>query len=319
VALKLVTAISTRNRPLYLENCVRSFRQLFGYGDLLVVDDASDDDAQRRLLERLESEGVRVLRLDRAGAGIHGGLYAGLDAAVDHAAAEGYDVLQLVQDDMQFMWHDDLLLERLTRLFDLPDVVQVAPTFFKGILAPTMARRVVLEGASDCYRVPGYGMSDTGFVRVDRLVEESFRFGPSEADVSGFWLDRGFRLAVLHAPFLAWLPFPDQLAARPPAEELYLRPLGRHAVSRFLARDLAELPYHEDWCRPWGWRTLSPYWFTRLGPEYVRLLAARRRLPRRVPLTGGAFTVPDSATIARSLARAVLRRAGHTVGRGSRG
>lgn len=317
--MKLLTCISTRDRPLYLENAVESFRRLFGRGDLLVVDDASADPVQHGVLDTLERGDVRVLRRERRPGGLHGGLYDGLNDAVDFALAEGYEFLQLVQDDMQFMWHDPDLEARLERVFAAKDVVQVSPVFFKGVLAADMPSRLAPEPATGCYRVPSYGMSDTGFVRLDLVHAEEFRFGPSENDVSSFWRRRGYALHVLATPFLAWLPFPDQLsplsAPRRSPRPLYLEPMDGGAVSRLTSRELEEIPFHEDHCRPWGWSCLAPYWFTRLGPEYFRraLRGARPSPPRWVEREDSAFTVPSARELAVAGARSIVGGARNVV------
>jgi hypothetical protein len=317
--MKLLTCISTRDRPLYLENAVESFRRHFGQGDLVIVDDASADPAQHGVLDRLEQDGLRVLRRERRRDGLHGGLYDGINDAVDLALAEGYDVLQLVQDDMQFMWKDPDLEARLERLFAYEDVVQISPVFFKGVLAADLPRRLELKPEVGCYRVPSYGMSDTGFVRLDLVRAEGFRFGPSENHVSSFWRDRSYAVHVLAAPFLAWLPFPDQLsppsAPRRSPRPLYLEPMDGEAVNRLTSRELAVIPFHEDHCRPWGWSCLAPYWFTRLGPEYFRraLRGSRPSPPRWVKGEGATFAVPAAHELAVAGARALAGGARNAV------
>jgi len=49
-------------------------------------------------------------------------------------------------------------------------------------------------------------------------------------------------------------------------------------IAELTVRPLAKLPCHEDYCLPWGWRCLSPYWYsTPNWRDYLRLLGRSAR------------------------------------------
>ncbi|MHB8694008.1 MAG: hypothetical protein ACYDHH_22445 [Solirubrobacteraceae bacterium] len=185
------------------------------------------------------------------------------------------------QDDMQWMRSDPELPERVSSLFErLPDAAQVSTVFYKAVLRNIRSRLKSIEGVG-CYHVRPYGMADTGFVRLALVEEEGFRFHGTEGTTSEFWLERGYRVYALHAPHLAWLPHPSLVAELigSPRQTYYLSPLDEHESARLTAAPLGEIPFHEDWCLPWGWRALRPFWFTGYSAEYPSMVleSLRRR------------------------------------------
>jgi glycosyltransferase involved in cell wall biosynthesis len=310
--VRLLTCITTYNQPRYLPNAVDSTLELFRHGDLVISDTGSDSAEQLDYLEGLERRGLPVLRRD-PGEVVRGALYAnlypGMNAALDFAQEGGYDVVQFVQDDMQFTWHDPELPAKVELIFAArSDAAQVTTTFFKQILYTIRARLEFCEDVR-AYHVRPYGMSDLGFVRVDLLDEHGFRFNGSENETSAFWRERDYRLYSLHSPVLAWLPTHLDGIARPRVERFYLKPLDDGQIARLTSRPLAEVPYHEDWCLPWGWACLRPYWFTRRdAEEYFRLLLGSFRarqplLPRWVSAGKPAYHVPGRRWLAVRVAR----------------
>lgn len=313
--MRLLTIVPTYNRPLYLENAVRSVRELLRFGDVLVVDDGSDDPAQHRLLDVLEEAGVRVSRRPRGDGRFHGNLYDCMNHGLEQALRGGYDFVNFVQDDMQWMRHDPALPELVEAMFEtLPDAAQVSTVFYKRIV-PGLRNRLELIEEARCYHVRPYGMADTGFVPLALVEREGFRFHGTEGTTSAFWRDRGHRLYAAHAPHLAWLPFPAILEQTlgPPPREYYLKPIDDSAAARLEARPLEDIPFHEQWCLPWGWSALQPFWFTAHGDEYPALLAESIRrgtagIPRWIGSGRPRARVPSVAWVLRAAARRIAGR-----------
>lgn len=284
---ELLTAVMSHDRLPYLRNTVESLLSTFRLGDVLVVDDNSSDEALLDYLEELEGRGVRVSRRGNEAAGDKLGLYPGMNFAARLAQKEGYHYLQILQDDLQFMWHDPELLRRIETVFaKRSDAVEVA-LFFHGKIHRHMHDAFSYDPEVGCYRNGRHGLSDIGIYHVERLLQDDFEF-QDEGISSTIWREKGYRIYHLRDPVLAFVPWPPafrygKLAGpmHPPPFELYLRPMTDRQVRRLKARDPAVLPYHEDYCRPWGWAALSPYWYTRVDhPDYVRHLAANARRGR---------------------------------------
>ncbi len=318
---RLLTCVISYNRFHYLRNTVESMLAHFRIGDALVVDDGSDDPRLLDFLDELARNGVRVVRLSRDLTSFHGGLYAAMNAAVELATEEGYEYLQFVQDDMQFVRHDPEILMRVDEIFERhPDAAQVTLAFFKKIVL-TMPERVEWIEGGDWFRIRDYGIADTGIVRVPLLREHDFRFGPTEGAGSQHWLERGFHAYALHAPVLAWIPWPAVYSGKqllgtlqPPPRDYYLAPLDEIAVARLRNLPAGTLAYHEDYCLPWEWSCLSPYWFTRPSAEYLTWLyrsfrRGRPLVPHWVHAGPPAFSVPTVRWLAARAARFVVRTA----------
>ena len=287
--MKLLNCVTSYQRYPYLRNTVESLLEHFRFGDTLVVDNGSTDPSLLRYLEALEGRGLSVMRRSSGGETDRPGLNDGMNDAVDFAAERGYDFVQFVQDDMQFMWHDPSILDTVQHVFSSRrDAVQVCPLYSNGLnYFATEELEAIAE--LDCYRHTTLSLRPIGFVSVDQLRKQSFKF-VEETVNSQFWWDRSYRVYYLHSPVLAWIPWPSsflngeqQYPIRPPAEKYYLKPLSPRQIDRLTDRPLSEVPYHEHYCRPWGWACLTPYWFfgRRDYQDYTRhvLVAWRHRRP----------------------------------------
>lgn len=90
---RVTLVITTHDRHEYLEEALGSARaQTYGAVDLVVADDGSTDPRLLRLLERIEADGVRVLRCPPRG------VSATLNSAF--ASTEGTYVMRLDDDDV---------------------------------------------------------------------------------------------------------------------------------------------------------------------------------------------------------------------------
>ena len=132
--MKLLNCVTSYQRYPYLRNTVESLLEYFRFGDTLVVDNGSTDPALHQYLDELENRGLFVMRRSWEGETDRPGLNDGMNDAMDFAAERGYDFVQFVQDDMQFMWHDPSVLETVQHVFSSrSDAIQVCPLFSNRI------------------------------------------------------------------------------------------------------------------------------------------------------------------------------------------
>jgi glycosyltransferase involved in cell wall biosynthesis len=274
---RFLSCVVSYNRLFYLRNTVESWREYFQHGDLLVIDNGSDDPQLYSYLGSLAANGVDVIfnRAPQAQQKV-GGLYVAMNLALDHAQRHGYDYVYFVQDDMQFMWHDPDFPAAVERIFArCNDAFQVLTTFSKRVTAFAYknGKRYEPRAALSVYRSKDYGVCDIGVVSMARVHDADFRFGASEGETAARMFDRGYRLYLLHPPHLAWIPWPGTRRVatagpdtcnmmRPPVARYYYRPLTAEQVVSLKALSLDNRAHHEDFCFPWGWRCLSPYWYS---------------------------------------------------------
>lgn len=296
--MKLLNCILTYNRYYYLKNTVESLTEFFRFGDLLVVDDGSNDPKVAEYLSQLEHHGIHVIRQthwqDQSFYGGHpfGGLHENMDVAVQFCISHGYDFIHFIHDDVQFMWHDPELLAKVKRVFEaFPDATQVVNIFCKGITRKESRRRWEPRPEANCYFLSPFGMGDMGIIPVALLKEHSFRFGNGNEKLnSSWWRRRGYKAYALHSPTLTLVPSPSVVRdsrqveeGTRPVHKYYLKPLGAHQVERLRTRPLEELPVDEDYCLPWGWSCPRPYRYTADLGQYKRLRKLTRPLvPRRL-------------------------------------
>lgn len=274
--MKLLNCVLSYNRYYYLRNTVESLLEYFRFGDTLVVDDGSSDPRLTAYLADLARRGIAVARRERepgAAQAKHGGLYANMDLGVERAAAGGYDYVQFIQDDVQFLWHDPAVLEKTERIFRaLSDCSLVENIFFNAIVRGVVEKRVELVPEANCYHRRPHGMLDQGIAPVSLIQRMGFRFASgNEGANSKWWRQRGYRTYRLHSPSMAFVPWPATLRhsqqaseGLAPPERYYLKPLTDVQVRRLTDRPLSELPFAEDYCEPWGWTCPKPYWY---GPD----------------------------------------------------
>jgi glycosyltransferase involved in cell wall biosynthesis len=268
--VRLLNCIFTYNRPQYLRNTIESLLEYFTFGDTVVFDDGSDEPDQLGYLSQVEQRGITVIRRQRPHDGeqrLLGGLYPAMNHALELATQGVYECAQLVQDDMQFMWHDPDLLVKVRCIFDaFSDASQVSLDFFKALTwnAPEQLEYV---SSPPCYRHNRYGIFDTGIIHLGRLRRENFRFGRWEKETGEGFFRKGYRVYYVHSPVLARIPWEITFKRgqksgrlRLTRERYYMKPLTTEQVRALTSRPLKELAYYEDYCFPWGWGCLTPYW-----------------------------------------------------------
>lgn len=292
--MRLLNCVFTYNRPQYLRNAIDSLAEYFTWGDTIVFDDGSDDADQQRYLSQAEQGGISVIRRERQADDVKrslGGLYAAMNRALEVATERGYDYAQFFQDDMQFMWRDPEQLEKVHGIFDaFPDAAQVSLDFFKA-LSPDIPRELELVASPPCYRHRRFGIFDTGILHLGRLRQAHFRFGGWEKETGEAFYRKGYRVYYVHSPVLTRIPWEMTVKRgqrrgrlRLPRERYYMKPLNGEQVRRLTSRPLEEVAYYEDYCFPWGWGCLTPYWhgvFTSSSYwKYIRLLSRLVRIGR---------------------------------------
>lgn len=275
--MKLLTAVFSYERYYLLKNTIESFFEFGPQADLLIVDDGSADPRVLEYLKGLESRAT-VLRNSRDTPRIHGALYINMNRAVDFALTHKYSHIYFVQDDVQFMWQDIDFHKRIESVFaTCPDAAMVSAIFMKGIQSRQMQQRLLPHPSGLCWHLAPYSIADIGVIPLTLFTKRTWRFTNSEIDNSRSWRQWGYKLYILPTSNLAFVPWPQVHSSnrsfgseRAPREKYFLKPMTQFQVDQLkkAAKNLKKIPFHEDYCLPWGWNCLSPYWFTKLSREY---------------------------------------------------
>lgn len=280
--MQMLSCIFSFNRYHFLKNCVESWYEYFKCGDLLIIDDDSDDPEMLNYLHVLKKNGTLVYQASQSSliASKNGGLNENMDLAISYAASHGYDYVFFVQDDNQFVWHDAKIIERVDDYFTrFPNLCMVQNVFLSGIrrAAGRLKEEVQLVEKGPGYRVKGNAMLDVGIVKTALIQEHGFKWGlGKESAANAWWRYKGYFALLLKAPNLCFIPDPDVTRERvltkvrnKPSAKYFIKPLDESQIDRLLQMELEDIPIWEDFCETWGWSSKKPYFWRSYEDYYV--------------------------------------------------
>jgi len=209
---KIFTAVFSYNRPLHLENCLQSLKDMYPDAHVVVFDDNSPNPAVDEVIQKFDCE----VRKGKGGSGRHGGLYDNMQMAYEEAIEGGYDYLLSVQDDLQLVRPVD---DRV--LADIEDAFLAAPSVF--CLDVEFSRSIsggrptlfVLAG-EDAPPAPFRDYLDVSLFHVGRMQAADWSFNlelhivvSGEKSLSLRASSLGLRRNKIRTSFLMHVPFPD--------------------------------------------------------------------------------------------------------------
>ena len=293
-AVDFMTAVFSYNRGRLLSNCVQSIERFSPHTSLVVFDDRSDDPETLKVLAQIAARGHEVIVSDDVSTAEYGNHNVNLDRAVQLARLRGHRLLHLVEDDTQFVWHNQRLPDDVSALFDaFPNAAQISPLFWK-FASKASGALLAEHSAYRLRQAPGCAI---GFVDVNRLAEKGFRHLADEAETTALGRELGLELLAVAHPVVTRVPWPIYTRHRVlrgratgGTRPFLVKPLDAPAIRRLVGRDVETPPYAEHHCFPWGWRCWSPYGWTSSYSMWLRglvIVAVRRRsirglVPRRV-------------------------------------
>ena len=263
--LRLLNCIFSYNRYNYLKNTVESLNEFFPFGKTCIFDDGSDDTKVLKYLNDVSLKGIDVFKNNKNVKNqVHGGLHYNMTKALELANDFGYDYIFFLQDDVQFMWYDKNFLDKVEYIFkSCNDALAYIPLFFKRINYVDLCE---YDDTVGHYRGGKHGFSDIGVASVNILNKIKFKFHSSESDTSRYWFDLGYRVYFSFSPVLAFVPWLAtfrynelQNKVTPPLKRYYLKPLSKLQIESLMNHHPDDLPFHEDFCKPLGWRCKTPY------------------------------------------------------------
>lgn len=291
---KVLHVVVGHSLPTYFLNAVRSVRLLAPQDDLLVVDNASPEPELISGLRRLAQSDPQIHLLlrqtnDLVGNAKVGGLYQAYAEAFDFAFAGGYDLLHLMQADMQLLWWGESIVSKAIELFRAhPECVNIHTI----ALSRDKLLNDDLTGVApgEDMSLAGYGLTDTGLYDLARWRALDMTFLASEREHAAHYREAGLTVLCHPWPSEAQIPWPAVIRRGRTVgvevqggRELILMPLEPAAVAAMQQPD--RRTWLEDICVPWGWTCLTPMWTT--GVESIDYWVLRYRAVRRYGLGRG--------------------------------
>lgn len=270
---RVLHAIVGHKFPVYFVNAVTSVLTMAGNDDVIVVDNASNLPELTRELQSIADKEPRVHLLRRETNDMSrnrkvGGLYDAYNQVVSYALQQGYDYLNIMQNDMQMLWWDESIMSRAREIYaEYPECVNISM-----LALPYYS--LVLGDATEYVKpklafLRDYGLTDTGLYDLARWRKLDMRFLDSEKAHSAKYLSQGHRVFCHPLPTVAFLPWPavvrgGRVKGREieSPEQFLLRPLTPSEITHI--KEVTELTCLEDIGIPWGWVCLTPYWVTDL-------------------------------------------------------
>lgn len=251
--------IFSYNRGDFLENLLSSICKFYPEASLAIFDDGSDDPKVRTILKDI-SEQTYVHVTDKTNPDCkHGGLYNMMNVAIEYAKNSPFKYAYFVQDDMQFLWRDELLPQRLSEAFRRQDCIMCNCNFLLKIFKHDTIDELHRIENTGMYTFAKHGVGDTGIIELAQARTYNLNF-PHQAERKNgeYWQSKGFRLYWLAQPNLAWMPWPKvyryKKAERDKVHTLYLK---NGAVERLeINKDYA---FMEDYAKTDAF-LLRPYW-----------------------------------------------------------
>ena len=259
--------------PIYFMNSVRSLRATTRTDAMLVIDNGSQDTSLKKDLAAFvaEQDNVELMYLADTHPSVNtkvGSLYSAMRAAFAYAVEHGFDLVHVVQGDMQTLFWDADVVEKALELFaGYPRCVNVYTVVMSR--DKMLTDELADSGTQGIYRLRQYGLTDTGIYHLGRWAAYQMSFIESETAHASKYLWAGFEVVCHPWPVDAPIPWPavvrrgtqrgrEVRTTRP----YLLRPLPPEDVARL---KVSSRPiWLEDVCVPWGWVCLTPMWTTGL-------------------------------------------------------
>lgn len=259
------------NRGQFLANCLTSLRHCAGGLDVTLIDDHSEDEATRQVLQQ-QGRQLRQLAVTSGGPSAHktGGLYHNMRQAMQDARDRNKTLVLFLQDDMQLvrpLQAEDLA--RADRFFTAnPNAAQLQTCFMKRFFAERDQALTTLDSSGEAYLrpsdYPGFsGFSAVGLFHLERFTQLFGELRHGEYANNAYAQQHGIQMGLAAFPFMMWLPYPISHRGKQRNLPLQLvegvagcgfypyQPMSSEKTAQLLQRPAAQRPYAEDWlCCP---------------------------------------------------------------------
>lgn len=254
------------NRGIFLANTISSLVDYCPRARIVVIDDRSEDPKTLKILDSLK-ERFEVLKTPNAqeSSDKHGGLYRGMNLALELASNRAAQYALFVQDDMQCVRPvTEADWERVNQFFELNlDAAELYVNFLKPDDFGDPSAYILLPGKVAYARRESdprvKAFSDTGIVHVERMRKVFERIPVGELVADKYARSAGVKLGFSAFPFLMFLPLPRTWRGRTQSLFYWLAerigrtgfypytPMSEDKVKAFLTRPPEEIPVGVSW------------------------------------------------------------------------
>lgn len=175
--MKILFAVITCNRFLYLKNCLNSILEFVHHPsiEILVIDNCTIDSGIGDYLTSVQDM-VKVKRFDSR---VPNELYRAMNFAINYARENGFPIVNFIQDDYQFLWDNPHMIDDVVHIFEnYKKVAQVHVNFLwkrKWNISKSDYKMVSSrEHKFAIFNSESIRMSDNGFTRVSVYDKELY-------------------------------------------------------------------------------------------------------------------------------------------------
>lgn len=250
------------NRGDALQNLLTSIERFYPEAKVAIFDDGSDHPYVKDILQKASDNGSYVYVTDRSDVSSkHGGLYGMMNKAIAYAKDSLFDYAYFIQDDMQFLWRDEELPDKLANVFKREECLMCNNNFLQKIFSIGIDERL-LRVDDGVFGFGDHGVADSGIISLAKARKVGLHFPEkSESGNGKYWYAKGLVLYWLSSPQLAWTPWPATYRGAERQERMVkaLLPLSTVAIEEL--KNNSSYAYLEDYTRTERY-IMKPYWYT---------------------------------------------------------
>lgn len=248
-----VFCIFSCNRYSFLKNLVASIDLFYPENKIIIYDDNSDEMELTRYYDVLKLKPrYEIIKTDfKADNKNHGGLYALMNLALEHAKQKNYLYAFFMQDDMQFVQHTNLsdLCEKTFVKWN--NALMYSPLFMQKIYLPQID--TFIEEKDGDLMFKNYGIADAGIIHLGRAADAGLIFDSKGEKYNGKrYFELGCKLVLSYNPCLAWVPWAMSVKNKkrrgwlvPKKRALFIEPLNEQRIRELHAN--RNIPFLEDY------------------------------------------------------------------------
>lgn len=303
IEIRLIHIVISCNLPGYLENLLNSFKDSGVNDDILVVDNGDVSSLVKiKLEDQFFKDRLNYFKNNQIGDSPKvGALYSAMNQAAEWAINKGYTHINLIQDDMQWIWYDDTEIKKAIKYLDSFNFSMIAIQFQKLILKDVFYKNNFFDSERMLWVSRNEGIADVGIISLEFLQKTKFKFGITESSGSSKLRSLGYKLAHISAPMLTFLPWP---AVR--REGLLIgQDLSKGEIGFFDILDKAaqekirekglrgNFICADKYCKSTRAKILTPFWYTEPDFEYLgkvcKWALVNKKIPRFIGFNGAFF------------------------------
>ncbi len=269
---KWLICIFSYNRPALLRNILNSISEFYPDMHIAIFDDGSNDKNVIEMLDEMKKSNVYVYVNSRLNTSCkHGGLYKMMNLALAYAVSNSYQYAYYVQEDMQFLWRDDELNNRVEKVFAREECIMCLFNFLQKIVKHR-TKAMLTKINNDClYSFEPYAVFDTGVIDLQKAEKINLNFPfENETENGILWYNKGYRLYWVPFPHLAWTPWPItyRFKKKTNGNVFALKPLNKNDIRKLLSNK--SLAFLEDFTKSETFK-INPYWYMH-NPGWPKLI-----------------------------------------------